>query len=62
MEDNIRVNGSTTIWTGSVFTLGKTEDNTVVNTKMTRNTGMESIPGQTVAHTRDTGAAESNMD
>lgn len=43
-------------------THGKMEDNTVVNTKMTRSTDMEFILGQMVAHTLDTGAAESNTD
>ena len=62
MEDNTKVNGSTTTWTALVFTHGKTEDNTVVNTKMTRNTAMESTPGQMDVHTLDIGAAVSNMD
>ena len=62
MEDNTKVNGSTTTWTALVFTHGKTEDNTVVNTKMTRNTAMESTPGQMDVRTLDIGAAVSNMD
>lgn len=46
----------------SVSIHGKMEDNTVENTKMIRNTDMESTLGLMVVHTLDIGAAVSNMD
>ena len=62
MEDSTRVNGSTTTWTVLASTPGKLEDNIAVNTKMIKSTDMESILGQMVVLTQDTGAAESNTD
>ena len=62
MEDSTRENGSTIIWMASVSIHGKMEDNTVENTKMIRNTDMESTLGLMVVHTLDIGAAVSNTD
>ena len=61
MEDSIRENGLTIIWTELVFTHGKTEDHTVESIKMIRNMDMASTHGLMVELTLATGAEENNM-
>lgn len=60
MVENIKVNGSITIWMESVYTPGKTDASTKVNTRMIRNTASEFTFGQMEESTGATGPEVNN--
>ena len=60
MEEFTRENGSTTKWKATEFSRGVTAVDTLVNTKMTRNTATELSNGPMVASTSASGALESS--
>lgn len=62
MEENIQVNGITTICREQAYIFGMTEENMRGNTLTTKSTGLEVMSGQMVEYMRVIGTRVSSMD